>query len=61
VSGPPSVVLLVGAAGTAPAGGLLRADLVGDWHCHPGGSTTVPSDQDVRSWQATREALGRLL
>src|SRR5215468_2185455 len=34
------------------------ADIVGDWHCHPGGSTTVPSPQDVRSWQATREALG---
>jgi Prokaryotic homologs of the JAB domain len=34
------------------------ADLVGDWHCHPGGSTTVPSAQDVRSWQATREVLG---
>jgi hypothetical protein len=33
------------------------AHLVGDWHCHPGGSTIVPSDQDVRSWQATREAL----
>jgi len=141
LSGPPSVVLLVGTAGVAPAGGLLQgektmsdydwtieitptaraaisreikaqwdgrelggalvghtdgkrivvtnangigtgvetprgeswirpsrsrwfdyaracgADLVGDWHCHPGGSTTVPSDQDVRSWQATREAL----
>jgi len=35
-----------------------RADLVGDWHCHPGGSTTVPSDRDVSSWQATREVLG---
>src|SRR4051812_18160201 len=34
------------------------ANLAGDWHCHPGGSTTVPSDQDVRSWQATREVLG---
>jgi hypothetical protein len=34
------------------------ADIVGDWHCHPGGSTTVPSRQDIRSWQATREALG---
>ena len=35
-----------------------RADIVGDWHCHPGGSTTVPSDRDVKSWQATREVLG---
>jgi proteasome lid subunit RPN8/RPN11 len=34
-----------------------EAELVGDWHCHPGGGSTVPSDADVRSWQATREAL----
>ncbi|HEY2182594.1 MAG TPA: Mov34/MPN/PAD-1 family protein [Gaiellaceae bacterium] len=34
------------------------AELLGDWHLHPGGSTIVPSDADVRSWQATREALG---
>ena len=33
------------------------ADLVGDWHCHPGGGSTLPSEADVRSWQATREAL----
>ena len=34
------------------------ADLIGDFDLHPGGSAAVPSDQDVRSWQATREALG---
>jgi hypothetical protein len=31
-----------------------RAELVGDWHLHPGGGSVLPSDADVRSWQATR-------
>jgi hypothetical protein len=34
-----------------------RAELLGDWHLHPGGGSTLPSDADVRSWEATREAL----
>jgi hypothetical protein len=35
----------------------LRGRATGDWHCHPGGGSTAPSNADVRSWQATREAL----
>ena len=34
-----------------------EAELLGDWHRHPGGGSTPPSDADVRSWQAAREAL----
>jgi hypothetical protein len=34
-----------------------RAELLGDWHCHPDGGSVVPSDADVRAWQATRKAL----
>jgi proteasome lid subunit RPN8/RPN11 len=33
------------------------AELLGDFHTHPGGGTVLPSDADVRAWQATREAL----
>jgi len=34
-----------------------RAELLGDWHCHPDGGSVVPSEADVRAWQATRKAL----
>ena len=33
------------------------AELLGDWHCHPDGGSVVPSNADVRLWQATRTAL----
>jgi len=33
------------------------AELLGDWHCHPDGGSVVPSNADVRAWQATRQAL----
>jgi hypothetical protein len=35
-----------------------QAELLGDFHTHPGGGCVLPSDADVTSWQATREALG---
>jgi hypothetical protein len=34
------------------------ADLIGDWHSHGPGHVAEASDADVRSWQATRKALG---
>jgi hypothetical protein len=34
-----------------------QAELLGDWHCHPGDDGVEPSDADVRAWQQTREAL----
>jgi proteasome lid subunit RPN8/RPN11 len=33
------------------------AELLGDFHTHPGGGSVLPSDADIRSWRATREAL----
>jgi proteasome lid subunit RPN8/RPN11 len=34
------------------------AEVVGDWHCHPGGGTVEPSDADVRSWEAVAVVAG---
>jgi hypothetical protein len=37
------------------------AELLGDFHTHPCGGSVVPTDADVRAWQATRKALGSLV
>src|SRR5215471_8524323 len=33
------------------------AELLGDFHVHPTGGSVVPSNADLRAWQATRKAL----